>query len=146
MLNKTKCRNLMSDIPMREMDLAEILATLPQGHKARIQFGELTARLSEEKDKVFELEQQAELSFNENATFQIKGGQLVFAIGFQGLKRSIEHDTHLIVTDNVDAVKAIKQVICFEDEDGRTLFHQMLAGASYQAHEDGELGFDIKED
>ena len=42
----------MSDIPMREMDLAEVLATLPQGHKARIQFGELTARLSREKDKV----------------------------------------------------------------------------------------------
>lgn len=136
----------MPDTPMREMDLAEILRELPQGHKARIEFRELTARLSKEKDKVLELEQQAELTFDENATFQIKGGQLVIAIGFAGLKRSIGLDTDLVVTDNVDAVKAIKQVISSEEENGRTPFHEMLASAAYKAYEDGEEGFEETED
>jgi len=132
----------MSDTPIREMGLAEMLATLPQGHKARTEFGELTARLSKEKDKVLALEQQSDLTFGENATFQIQGGQLVIAIGFEGLKRSIELDTDLIVTDNVNAVMAIKGVISHEEENGRTPFHQMLASAAYQAYEDGEIGFE----
>lgn len=136
----------MSDIPMREMDLAEILRELPEGHKAVTEFIELTGRLSREKDKVFELEQQASLTFDENAKFQIKGGQLVVSIGFEGLKRSIEWDTDLIITNNVQAAKAIKKVICSEEEDGRTPFHQMLAIAAYQAYEDGELGFEESED
>ena len=136
----------MSDIPMREMDLAEILRGLPKTHKAVTQFIELTGRLSTEKDKVLELEQQASLEFDENAKFQIKGGQLIISIGFEGLKRSIEHDTDLIITDNADAVKAIKQIISSEEEDGRTPLHQMLASAAYQAYEDGELGFEDSED
>lgn len=47
---------------MREMDLAEILATLPKGHKALTQFTELTGRLSREKDKVHTMKNAIEQS------------------------------------------------------------------------------------
>lgn len=132
----------MSDTPMREMDLAEMLNELPKGHKAVTQFIELTGRLSREKDKVLELEQQANLTFDENAKFQIKGGQLIISIGFDGLKRSIEHDTDIVVTDNGQAIVAIKGVISREGGDGRTPFHEMIAAAAWQALEDGEMGLE----
>ncbi len=52
----------MSDTPMREMDLAEILRELPKGHKAVAQFIELTGRLSREKDKVYTMKAAIEKS------------------------------------------------------------------------------------
>ncbi len=52
----------MSDIPMREMDLSEILGALPLGHKARLDYGRLTARLSSEKDKTYSMKTVIEKS------------------------------------------------------------------------------------
>lgn len=83
---------------------------------------------------------------NQNAKFQIKDGQLVISIGLDGLKRSIDHDTDLVVADDVKAAFSIKSVISQEEQDGRTPFHSMLASAAYQAYEDGEEGFDEIED
>lgn len=137
---------MSEEATQREMDLGEYLGRLPSGHLARRQFGELTARLSSEKDKVFELKQQAALEFDENAKFQIKGGQLIISIGFEGLKRSIEHDTDLIVTDSGQATVAIKHAISSEEEDGRTPFHSMIAQAAWQAYEDGKMGLEESED
>lgn len=82
---------------------------------------------------------------NENVKFQIKNGQLVISIGLDGLKRSIEHDTDLVVIDDVKAAFAIKGVISSEEEDGRTPFHSMLANAAWQAYGDGEEGLEEME-
>jgi hypothetical protein len=78
---------------------------------------------------------------SQNAKFQIKEGQLVITIGLEGLKRSVECDTDLIVDDDVKAAFAIKSEISFEEEEGRTPFHSMIAAAAYSAYENGEEGF-----
>lgn len=78
---------------------------------------------------------------NQNAKFQIKEGQLIISIGLEGLKRSIEADTDLVITDDVKAAFSVKGVISSEEENGRTPFHSMLAEAAYQAYGDGEEGF-----
>ena len=77
---------------------------------------------------------------NQNAKFQIKEGQLIISIGLEGLKRSIECDTDLTVDDDVKSAFVIKSEISFEDEDGRTPFHSMIAAAAYSAYENGEEG------
>jgi hypothetical protein len=74
---------------------------------------------------------------NQNAKFQIKEGQLIISIGLDGLKRSVEHDTDVIITDDIKSAFAIKSVISHEEGDGRTPFHSMLATAACQACEDG---------
>jgi len=79
---------------------------------------------------------------NQNAKFQIKDGQLIISIGLEGLKRSIETDTNLVVTDDVKAAFSVKGVVSSEEENGRTPFHSMLADAAYQAYGDGEEGFE----
>lgn len=83
---------------------------------------------------------------NQNAKFQIKEGQLIVSIGLEGLKRSIETDTNLVVTDDVKVAFSVKGVISSEEENGRTPFHSMLAEAAYQAYGDGEEGFEELDD
>lgn len=83
---------------------------------------------------------------NQNAKFQVKNGQLVISIGLDSLKRSIEVDTDLKVSEPEKVVFALKGVISREEENGRTPFHSMLASAAYQAYEDGEEGFDEVEE
>ena len=80
-----------------------------------------------------------------DAKFQIINSQLVISIGLDSLKRSIELDTNFKVNEPEKAIFAINGVISSEEENGRTPFHSMLASAAYQAYEDGEEGFDEKE-
>lgn len=79
---------------------------------------------------------------NQNAKFQIKDGQLIISIGLEGLKRSIECDTDLIVSDEIKAAFAVKSEISHEEENGRTPFASMLADAAYAAYSNGEEGFE----
>jgi len=78
---------------------------------------------------------------NSNVKFQIKDGQLLISIGIEGLKRSIECDTDLVVEDDIKAAFAVKSEISAEEENGRTPFYSMLAAAAYSAYENGEEGF-----
>ena len=71
---------------------------------------------------------------------------MVITIGLEGLKRSIETDTDLTVIDDVSAAFSVKHVISFEEENGRTPFHSMLASAACQAYSDGEDGFEERKD